>query len=201
MKPPRKQFPLNRAAAAISLRFSLIVNQAHRFLPLFACILATTVCGCSLVGPLVSAAAPYAGIKMMFACIPARTSIDTPNGPRPIEQLEVGDSVIGFGGKPVRILQKHSYLEDPATVFLRIAFADGASVDLCRMHRVHGIPAGRLQIGQSIAGRKVTRIESRDGETRSFDLLTEDAGYRIQGVPVNSMIEEMAAAARRSVRH
>jgi hypothetical protein len=156
-----------------------------------------------MIGPLVSAAAPYAGIKMMFACIPEHTSLDTPAGPRLIEYFEAGDTVIGFSGKPVRILQKHSYLEDPATVFLRITFGDGAAVDLCRMHRVAGIRAREIRVGQRIAGRIVTQIESRRGETRSFDLLTEDAGYQIQGVPVNSMIEEMheaAASGMRSVR-
>ena len=153
-----------------------------------------------MIGPLVSAAAPYAGVKMMFACIPEHVGVDTPAGPRPIDQLEAGDSVIGFGGKPVRILQKHSYLEDPRTVFLHITFADGASVELCGMHRVAGIRARGIRIGQSIAGREVTRIESSNGETRSFDLLTEDAGYQIQGVPVNSMIEEMNAAAATGMR-
>lgn len=38
----------------------------------------------------------------------------------------------------------------------------------------------------------MTRIESLGGVSRSFDLLTEDAGYRIAGIPVNSMISEMA---------
>ena len=140
---------------------------------------------------------------MMFACIPEHTRIDTPAGPRPIERLEAGDTVIGFSGKPARILQKHSYLENPQTIFLRIAFSDGASVDLCRMHRLAGTRALKIRVGQTIAGRKVIRIDSRNGETHSFDLLTEDAGYQIHGVPVNSMIEEMneAAASRmRSVR-
>ena len=140
---------------------------------------------------------------MMFACIPERTGVDTPSGSRPVEQLEAGDTVIGFSGKPVRILQKQSYLEDPTTVFLHITFNDGAVVDLCGMHRVAGIRAQRIKIGQSIAGFQVSRIESRRGETHSFDLLTEDAGYQIHGVPVNSMIEEMqqaAASGMRSVR-
>jgi len=97
-------------------------------------------------------------------------------------------------------LQKHAYLEKAETVFLRITFADGAAVDLCGMHRVDGIRARRIHIGQTIAGRKVTGIESRRGETRSYDLLTEDAGYRIDGVPVNSMIEEMVAAAASGMR-
>ena len=129
--------------------------------------------------------------------------MDTPNGPRPIEKLNAGDSVIGFSGKPVRILQMHSYMENPRTVFLHITFAGGAVVDLCGMHRIAGIRARDLQIGQSIAGRKITGVDSRRGETRSYDLLTEDAGYQIHGVAVNSMIEEMNAAARtggRSVR-
>jgi len=156
-----------------------------------------------MIGPLAGAAAPYAGVKMMFACIPEHTSVDTPAGPRPIEQFEAGDLVIGFSGKPVRILQKHSYLENPETIFLHITFAGDASVDLCGMHRVAGIRARGIQIGQSIAGRQVIRIESRCGEIHSFDLLTEDAGYQIHGVPVNSMIEEMqefAASGLRFVR-
>jgi len=153
-----------------------------------------------MIGPLVSAALPYAGLKIAFACIPEHTLVDTPSGRRPIEKLEPGESVIGFAGKPVRILQKHAYLENPDTIFLRITFADGAAVDLCGMHRVNGIRARRIQIGHTIAGRKVTGVESRRGETRSYDLLTEDAGYRIDGVPVNSMIEEMAAAATSGMR-
>jgi hypothetical protein len=166
-------------------------------------VLATLVSGCSLLGGLISAAAPYAGAKMMFACIPEHTGIDTPTGPRPIEEFEAGDTVIGFSGKPVRVLQKHSYLESPKTVFLHIIFSDGASVDVCGMHRVAGIRAQNILVGRTIAGREVVRIDSRCGETHSFDLLTEDAGYRIHGVPVNSMIEEMnlaAASGMRSVR-
>jgi hypothetical protein len=171
------------------------MNSISQFLAVGVCILATGLCGCSMIGPLIGAAAPYAGVKMMFACIPEHTRIDTPSGPRAIETLEAGETVIGFSGKPVRILQKQSYLEDPATVFLRITFADGASVDLCGMHRVTGIRAREIQVGQSIAGRKVISRESRRGETHSFDLLTEDSGYQIQGVPVNSMIEEMQEVA------
>ena len=176
------------------------MDQKSICLSLCVFILAICLCGCSMIGPLVSAAAPYAGVKLMFACIPEHTSVDTPAGPRPIEHFAAGDTVIGFGGKPVRILQKHSYLEDPGTVFLHITFADGASVDVCGMHRVAGIRARGIRIGQIIAGREVTRIESRTGETHSFDLLTEDAGYQINGVPVNSMIEEMHEAAATGMR-
>ena len=165
-----------------------------------AVLITGVVSGCGLLGGLVGAALPYAGVKMMFACIPERTRVDTPSGPRAIEKLEPGDSVIGFTGKPQRILQKHCYLENPQTVFLRITFADGAVVQLCKMHRLAGIRAREIQISQTIAGRKVTAVESWQGETRSYDLLTEDAGYQIQGIPVNSMIEEMNAAAATNLR-
>lgn len=157
---------------------------------------------CSLVGALVQTALPFAGIKVAFACIPEHTLVDTPSGPRAIQHLEAGDHVTGYTGHPVRILQKHAYLESPQTVFLRITFSDGAAVDLCGKHRLAGLRAEAIRPGQSIAGRTVTTIQSRTGETKSYDLLTEDPGYQIQGVPVNSMIEEMhaAAAGMQSVR-
>ena len=173
------------------------MKQASTLLSPALLLLTAGLTGCSLIGGLIGTALPFAGLKLYFACIPEHTPVDTPTGPRPIEKLEAGDSVIGFTGKPVRILQKHSYLEDPQTVFLHITFADGAAVDLCGMHRIAGIRAREIQIGQTIAGRKVTGLESRRGETHSYDLLTEDAGYQIHGVPVNSMIEEMYAAGRR----
>ena len=158
-------------------------------------LMVTTLTGCNLLGGLLGAALPFAGIKLAFACIPEGTLIDTTVTPSPIEEIEPGDLVIGYSGRPVRVLQKHSYLEDAQTIFLRIQFTDGARVDLCSRHRLAGVPANRLRAGQTIAGRTVAKIETRTGETRSFDFLTEDAGYRINGVPVNSMIEEMHAAA------
>lgn len=154
-----------------------------------------------MLGPLMNLAVPAASAKMMFACIPSGVSIDTPSGPKTIEQLEVGQKVIGFNGKPVQILQKHSYLEATQTEFLKITFADGAAVELCGMHRVAGARAKTIKLGQTIDGRIVTDIQSRSGETRSYDLLTEDPGYRIAGVRVNSMIEEMQTAALSGLRN
>ena len=176
------------------------MNWVFKIAALGSPLLALGLCGCGLIGPLVGAALPYAGAKMYFACIPERTAIDTPSGPRPIEVLQPGDSVVGYGGDAVRILQKHSFLENPQTVFLSISFDDGSKVELCRMHRLAGIPARQIYVGQSIAGRQVTKVETRQGETRSYDLLTEDRGYRIQGIPVNSMIEEMHLATAASLR-
>lgn len=164
---------------------------------------AITFSGCAAIGQLLGVALPLAVAKLPFACLPEGTRVDTPSGPRRIEHLGAGDLVTGYGGQPVRILQKHCYLEQPSTLFLRVRFEGGAAVDLCEMHRLAEVRARHLQPDQLIAGRRITRIESRHGVTRSYDLLTEDAGYRIGGVPVNSMIEEMhtaAASGMRSVR-
>lgn len=135
--------------------------------------------------------------KVFFACIPEGTHVDTPNGSRPIEDIQAGDQVIGFSGKPVNVIQKHSYLEDPSVPrFYRIEFTNGSLVDLCDMHRIAGVRARDLRPGIAVAGFAVRSCSTYGGVKRSFDLLTEDAGYRIQGVPVNSMIEEMVHAAQ-----
>jgi len=176
------------------------MNTSSKFRFLAVAVLGAGLCSCSMIGPLVNMALPFAGVKLAMACIPENTAIDTPSGGRPIELLQAGDSVIGFSGKPVRILQKHSYLENPETIFLHITFSEGATVDLCGMHRIGGVRAQNIRVGQSVAGRKVASIETRKGETRSYDLLTEDKGYQINGIPVNSMIEEMHAAAASGMR-
>jgi len=152
--------------------------------------------GCGLIGSVANTAArvavPVASAKVTFACIPEGTRVDTPRGPVPIESLRVGDRVIGFGGGVVRILQKHAYAEDPTVEFLGVEFANGARVDLCGMHRIDGARAMILAPRDRVARSRVVRVDRYVGVERSYDLLTEDDGYRIQGIPVNSMIEEMA---------
>jgi hypothetical protein len=151
--------------------------------------------GCSLLFPVVRAALPFAGIKLALACVPGEVMIDTPAGPRAICGIAAGDTVIGFRGLPVLVEQKHEYRENPATGFLRITFGGGAVVELCGMHRIDGRRAKELRVGDRVAGREVTAIAATGGYERSYDLLTGDEGYRIGGIPVNSMIEEMHAAA------
>ena len=159
--------------------------------------------GCNLLFPLVRAALPFAGAKLAFSCLPESVPVDTPAGPRRAGDLTAGDTVIGYGGKPVRVLQKHVYAESPETDFLTLTFADGAAVEVCGKHRVGGVRAEQLRAGDSVAGHTVRSVTARRGIRRSCDFLTEDEGYRIGGVPVNSMIEEMhraAATGGRSVR-
>ena len=63
------------------------------------------------------------------------------------------------------------------------------------MHRVAGVRAQDIRVGDDVDGRVLAGVTRHSGENRSCDLLTEDLGYQINGVPVNSMIEEMHRAA------
>lgn len=157
--------------------------------------------GCGLISGLINTALglamPAAQAKALYRCVPESAEIDTPGGPRRIESLRVGDSVIGYSGAPVRVLQKHEYLEaDGAARFMRVTFANGSEVRVCDMHRIGGERAMDLRPGSAVDGHVVVESERYGGVAVSYDLLTEDAGYRIQGIPVNSMIEEMSASMR-----
>lgn len=130
--------------------------------------------------------------KLQFGCLPEGTRIDTAAGPVKIENLKAGDVITGFHGDPVRITQIHQYREDPATSrYLTIHFANGSVVSASPRHRIDGTPAAELRVGIHCGSQIVTRIDFLPGVSRSFDLLTEDPGYRIAGIPVNSMIAEM----------
>ncbi len=160
--------------------------RALLLVPLLTAVLSPP--SCRLIG----AALGLGVAKLQFGCLPEGTRIDTVHGPMKIETLKSGDTVIGFGGKPVLINQIHQYRENPASSrYLKIHFDTGASISASPRHRIDGTPASRLKVGDMCGFATVTRIESLTGVSRSFDLLTEDAGYRIGGIPVNSMIAEM----------
>jgi hypothetical protein len=165
-------------------------------LSLLACT-SPLFCSCVNIAGIANAAIRLATVKAIFSCIPEGTRIDTPAGTQLIESLQPGDKVIGYEGETVTILQKHSYAEDPAPErFRQIAFTNGSTVDLCDSHRIAGIQAKELVPGTNLYGLTVETVKIYGGVVRSYDLLTTDSGYRISGVPVNSMIEEMVRAAR-----
>jgi hypothetical protein len=135
------------------------------------------------------------GAKAAFLCIPEGELIDTPEGQVAIEDIRSGDSVIGFSGEPVKVLIKHEYAENPeAERFHRFYLDNGKDFSVCDMHRIEGERSMDYNVGNSFKGGEVVEaIAVYGGVTRSYDLLTEDIGYRMSGVAVNSMIEELAA--------
>ena len=139
----------------------------------------------SMTGQIVSTAIT----KITKKCIPKGTYIDTLEKPILIENLKPGDIVIGYDGAPVKVLQKHEYLEDPKSKrFYEVTIKDGdikRKVNCCDQHRICGIKAIDLKENENI------KIKIYNGVKFSYDLLTEDIGYRINGVPVNTMIPEM----------
>jgi hypothetical protein len=133
--------------------------------------------------------------KVFLSCIPEGELIDTPEGQVAIEDIRSGDSVIGFSGKPVKVVIKHEYAENPeAERFHRFYLDNGKDFSVCDMHRIEGERSMDYNVGNSFKGGEVVEaIAVYGGVTRSYDLLTEDIGYRMSGVAVNSMIEELAA--------
>tara|TARA_R110002167_G_scaffold268616_1_gene475049 strand:- start:2977 stop:4044 length:1068 start_codon:yes stop_codon:yes gene_type:complete len=136
-----------------------------------------------MIGEVVAGAA---AVKVAMACVPKGIHIDTVSGSIAIENVRPGDIVIGYNGDPVKVLQKHEYLEDPTKErFYKVKFDNDSVVEVCDMHRIRGERS--KDITENVVSKEVY-----GGVEFSYDLLTEDAGYRMNGIPVNSMIEEMA---------
>lgn len=183
---------MNPTSSSISLRKRSGTDALCRVglsllaLPLVLCTLLLP--SCNLIGT----ALGLGLAKLQFGCLPQGARIDTASGPVKVEDLKSGDLITGFLGNPVRITQIHQYQEDPATSrYLTVHFANGSRVSTSPRHRIDGTPAAELDVGENCGSQIVTRIEPLRGVSRSFDLLTEDPGYRIAGIPVNSMIAEM----------
>lgn len=132
------------------------------------------------------------GAKVMFMCIPEGTKIDTPNGSVAIEDLKTGDKLIGFNGNETTLQQKHEYKENPeVNRFLEITFDDNTKVNICDMHRINNKRSKDYLVKDKINGKTITDIKWYDGVKTSYDLMTDGKGYRISGLPVNSMIDEI----------
>lgn len=129
--------------------------------------------------------------------MPGNQCIDTPNGPKPIKDLKGGDSVIGYNGQEAFIVQACSWNQDPTRTFLTITREDGSSFTVCDTHKILGIPAMEWAEGADMAGSRIKSITASNGLLTSYDILTNQGGYQIAGVPVNSMIPEIIRFAAR----
>ena len=144
---------------------------------------------------LMQLAGTAASVKMAFGCIPEGTSIDLTDGEIAIEDLKVGMKIRGWHGGETEVLQVHQYKEDPTTHrFYHIKFDNGGAVDVSALHKIYNKRAMDFKIGDEVQSHKITSITKYNGVKVSYDLLTRDVGYRIGGIPVDSMIGEMAEA-------
>ena len=144
----------------------------------------------SMIGSVAGAVGTVAAAKVGIpgACIAKGVCIDTVSGSVPIEDINVGDMVIGYDGNPTEVIQKHAYKEDPKSPFYDIKIDYNGKtrvVNVGAWHKIMNIPASDIK-------ENIIEKNEYNGVEFSYDLLTEDAGYRIDCVPVNSMIEEMA---------
>ena len=139
------------------------------------------------------------GVKLWVtkgtACIPKGTNIDCIDGVTTIENIKPGDIIVGYSGKPVKVLQKHEYLEDAISKFYKVKFkgenGETPEVNVSHGHKIMGEPSD--QITENVVNKEVY-----SGVEFSYDLLTEDLGYRMNGIPVNSMIGEYMTGQKES---
>ena len=145
-----------------------------------------------MYGAIGQVAGAAATAKVFFMCIPSGEIIDTIDGKKTIDNVLPGDEVVGFSGDKAIVLQKHSYKEDAESErFIKLSFDNGSSISLCDKHKVNGIESKDIKVGDCINEKTVTSINYFKGVKVSYDLLTSDNGYQMNGIPVNSMIPEM----------
>ena len=144
-----------------------------------------------------ASAAGFLVVKIMVSCMPGDQCIDTPSGPKAVKDLKGGDSVIGYDGNEAFIVQACSWNQDPTRTFLTITREDGSAFTVCDNHKILGIPAMEWTEGSDMGGSRIKSITASNGLLTSYDILTNQGGYRIAGVPVNSMIPEMNRLASR----
>lgn len=158
----------------------------------------------SAIGSILGAPGVAKGVIGLFgiplpSCMPGDQCIDTPNGPVEIQKIKGGDIVIGYNGKPAYVAQVSSWNQDPFRAFFTFTFEDGSKFTVCDDHKILNIPAMEWAEGAEMGGRKIVKIETSTGHTTSYDLMTNQGGYQINGVPVNSMIPEIILAAAKHV--
>ena len=133
------------------------------------------------------------GAKVYFSCMPGDQVIDTLVGPVAVENIKGGDEVIGYDGSIAKVLQVCSYVQDSDRDFFTFHLSNGGKITVCDRHKIMDIPASEWVVGATMGESIIERIDRKSGITTSYDLVTEVSGYRIAGVPVNSMIPEMLA--------
>jgi len=134
--------------------------------------------------------ATWLSTKAFVMCIPEGSLIDTLDGQVKVEDVRAGHYVLDKDFKSVRVLCKYEFDETPSeNRFLLLEFEDDSKVVVCDMHKLNGIRAKDLIVGEDgLVSKSPVAMN-----VRSYDLLTtgRDGGYMVNGVGVDSMIPEL----------
>ena len=129
-------------------------------------------------------------------CLAAGTLIDTPNGPVPVEQLNVGIAVWTIDGSGERIagvvIKTTMTPVPPDFPVVRLGLSDGRTVTASPGHPTfEGRPLGKYQIGDTLDSARVVTVERivYDGEA-TYDLLPDSSTglYWANGVLLKSTL-------------
>ncbi len=128
--------------------------------------------------------------KLTFLCIPEGTVIDCADGQKPVEAVRAGDVVYDKDNQLVIVKWKYEFDEEPTEDrFIELTFETGVKVTVCDLHKIGGIRAKDLVIGD----KGLVFKEFVPMAVRSYDLLTssQDGSYRSNGIGIDSMIPEL----------
>ncbi len=130
------------------------------------------------------------------SCIVEGVLVDTPRGPRPIEELQAGDDVWSRGsGDTYRVGKVSKVIPAWSLQYLRIILSDGRELCTTAVHPISTpegwVLAENLAAGRVVNGREGSRIvvsvEKRLSWVRVYDLEVEpDANFVVSGVLVHN---------------
>lgn len=144
-------------------------------------------------------------IFLVPSCIVEGTMIDTPSGPRPVENLAVGDQVWtrSASGKPEigRVLRTESAW---STQWLEISFADGPPLRVTSSHPIAteaGWTGRRASPGATVrhaeGRRTIASVSKRSGLVRVYDLEVDpNPNFIAAGVVVHNKSSQRASNER-----
>jgi hypothetical protein len=129
-------------------------------------------------------------------CIVEGGLVDTPTGPRPIQELQPGDEVWSRGpGSSYRIGRVSKVISARALRYLRIKLSDGRELCVTGVHPISTpqgwVLAENLEAGSSVEGREgpksVISIGKRHSWVRVYDLEVEpNANFVVSGILVHN---------------
>lgn len=141
-----------------------------------------------LAGPLIGAGATLGAAKLFVMCLPGHTVVETADGSQPIQDL-AADTILADGSQ---VFYKAAYAPQE-TIFVRLEFEDGTSVETCDAHLVAGRPMVAWEVGETPGDKRIRARTVTVRREPTYDILTTalDGGYTCQGVRVASMIPLM----------